>query len=139
MKHEEALVRVFFQPAPASVRKWEQAEAILQAAEEARWRLRRLLGTCEIVRAALRGERPPTRWEVIPVRSRKQRAARVGRAEVRKEAAPSGPDVASPAEPPPAVPVVGAGVPLGLTAWRQASGAMGSRAAHSASSRRSTA
>ncbi len=123
MKHQEALVRLFFQPAPATARKWEQAEAILQATpEEARWRLRRLLGACEIVRAALRGEMPPTRWEVIPVGSRKQRAARVERAKMRKEAAPSGADVASPAE-------VAAGVPLVL----------GSRAAHSASSRRSTA
>jgi len=101
VRDEEALVRVFFQPAPASARKFDESEAIIKAApEEARWRLRRLLGACEIVRAALRGERPPTRWEVIPVRSRKQRAARVERAKVRKEAALSGPDVASPTESP---------------------------------------
>lgn len=53
MRHEEELVRTSFQPAPASRRKFDAAEAIIKAApEEARWRLRRLLGVCEIVRAA---------------------------------------------------------------------------------------
>ena len=88
MTHEEALVKVFFQPAPATARKFDQAEAIIKAApEEAQWRLRRLLGACEVVHAGLLGRHPPTRWEVIPVRSRKQRAARVERAKARAEAA----------------------------------------------------
>lgn len=108
MKEEEALVRIFFQAAPASARKWEQAEALIaEAPEEARWRLRRLLGACEIVRAALRGEAPPTRWEVIPVRSRKRREARVERARARPAAGQE-----TRGEAPPSLPAAPASVEL---------------------------
>lgn len=86
MKDEGALVRIFFLPSRATARKFDQAEAVIaEAPEAARWRLRRLLAACEIVHAALLGRHPPTRWEVIPVRSRKQRAARVERAKARAE------------------------------------------------------